>query len=288
MRRRAAAARRAQAGLACLLLLHAAVADGRPTDRPLTNEDIVRLVVNGTAERVILEEIATRPVDFNLEDEIVVELRLAGVSERVIEAMRQRDIAGRPTGDGTAPRWADGGGPSGSVVVELVVDPEGDDSLPFAITALPHGVEQVPGAEAGRVTDLAIAVLCRTPDHVPDHWDIVSPIEEAPRHGVLFFQPSSRPDKIAKFEVLRLAMTATPPVPVAAGRHSLIVALAGRSAGSGAWHLLASDPVTVDVEAGSTVRIPLAATSRLRGNRMAGYAVEQEWKIASSAGESRE
>jgi hypothetical protein len=291
MRRRPAAARWSTAAIACILLLHAAGADDRPpASQPLTNEDIVRLVVNGTAERVILEEIAARPVDFDLEEEIVVELRLVGVNDRLIEAMRQRqrDMSGPIGEDESLPGSADGGRPVGFVVVAMSGDGEDDGSAPFAIKALPPGVKRAPGMEVGRVSDLALAVLCRTPDHVPDHWDIGSPIEQAPRHGVVFFQPASRPDKVKDFEVLRLALTTTPPIELAAGRHALIVALVGRSAGSGSWQLLASDPVTVEIEPGLTLHIPLAASSRLRGNRMAGYAVEHEWQVASRTEERAE
>jgi len=294
MIRRPGPSRWGPVGLALLLLLNAAGADERPpSSQPLTNEDIVRLVVNGTGERVILEEIAARQVDFDLDEEVVVELRLVGVNDRLIEAMRvrQSDMSGSAGGNDVRPRSPeDRSRPVGYVVVvgdgQAATDEEG--STPFAIKALPEGVKRPPGMEVGRVSDLALAVLCRTPDHVPDHWDIRSPIEQAPRHGVLLFQPGSRPDKVKKFEILRLDLTTTPPIELAAGRHSLIVALAGRSAGSGAWQLLASDPVTIDLPPAATLHLPLAASSTLHGSRMAGYAVEHEWKIAFEAEESSE
>jgi hypothetical protein len=294
MSRRSGATHRGPVAIVLLILLTtAAAAEQPPSSRPLTNEDIVRLVVNGTEERVILEEIATRPVDFDLDEEVVVELRLVGVDDRLIEAMRvrQRDMPGMAGGDEAVPGAPDPARPVAHVVVVLggdqAVDDQ-DDATPFAIKALPEGVKRPPGMEVGRVSDLALAVLCRTPDHVPDHWEIRSPIEGAPRHGVLFFRAASRPDKVKKFEILRLDLTATPPIEVTAGRHSLIVALAGRSAGSGAWHLLASDPVTVDLPPAATLLLPLAATSSLHGNRMAGYAVEHQWKITTEEEESAE
>lgn len=291
---RVAAPRWAPAAIALFLLLHPAVADDRPPDsRLLTNEDIVRLVINGTDERVILEEIATRPVEFDLQEEVLVELRLVGVNDRLIEAMRgrQRDMSGSRGGDPASPDPSRPERPSGSIVVTLVADDgdgDEDNSTPFAVKALPPSVESLPGVEIGRVSDLALAVLCRTAAHVPDHWDIRTPIEEAPRHGVLFFQPASRPDKVKKFEILRLDLAGTPPIEVAAGRHSLIIALAGRSAGSGAWQLLASDSITVDVRPGDTVRVALAAASELRGNRMAGFSVEHQWTIAAGPEENPE
>jgi hypothetical protein len=294
MIRRPGPSRWGAVGIALLLLLTVAGADERPpSSQLLTNEDIVRLVVNGTSERVILEEIAARPVDFDLDEGVVVELRLVGVNDRLIEAMRvrQRDMSAT-AGEDDAPSGSENHrSPVGYVVVVLgdgQAATEEDDSTPFAIRALPEGVKRPPGMEVGRVSDLALAVLCRTPDHVPDHWDIRSPIEQAPRHGVLFFQPASRPDKVKKFEVLRLDLTTTPPIELAEGHHSLIVALAGRSAGSGAWHLLASDPITVDVPPAGTLHLPLAASSTLHGTRMTGYSVEHQWKMASGSEEEAE
>ena len=294
MIRRPFPSRWAPAGITLLLLLSVAGAENRPPpSQPLTNEDIVRLVINGTAERVILEEIATRPVEFDLNEAVVVELRLVGVNDRLIEAMRvrQRDMP-EPAAGGDARQESVNNRRSIGFVVVVLGDGEAnttdDDSAPFAIKALPEGVKRPPGMEVGRVSDLALAVLCRSPAHVPDHWDIRSPIEEAPRHRVLFFQPASRPDKVKKFEILRLNLAKTPPIELSEGRHSLIIALAGRSAGSGAWHLLASDPITVDVRPAATMHLPLAASSTLRGNRMAGFAVEHQWKVATEAPESPE
>jgi len=291
---RFAAPRWAPVLISSFLLLHPAFADDRPPpSRPLTNEDVVRLVINGTDERAILEAIATRPVDFDLDEDVVVELRLVGVSDRLIEAMRlrQHDMSGSPGGDGPASDPSGRKRPAGFVVVVLGggLDVDADEeSTPFAIKALPEGVEPPPGMEIGRVSDLALAVLCRTSDHVPDHWDIRSPIEDAPRHGVLFFQPASRPDKVKKFEILRLDLTTTSPIELSEGRHSLIIGLAGRSAGSGAWQLLASEPITIDVRPDATLRLPLTAVSVLRGNRMAGYSVEHQWTIESAPEENPE
>jgi hypothetical protein len=135
--------------------------------------------------------------------------------------------------------------------------------------------------EVGLVSDLALAVLCLTPDHVPDHWDVRSPIDGAPRHEVLFFQASARPDKVKGFEVLRLDLAETPAIALAEGRHSLVVGLAGRSAGSGDWQLLASAPIAVEVGAAGTQRLPLIAASTLRGSRMTGFTVEHRWEFAA-------
>ncbi len=275
--------------LLMLSVVAAGLAHGPPdSDRQLINEDIVRLVMTGTDQRVILQEIADRQVRFDLRRDVVNELRVAGVNDRIIEAMRIRQLDMKPA-DAPAPGMAAPSTPdhhdhrpAGSLQLTLT-PPAGDEktSLPFAIHRLPEGLESLPGVEVGRVTDLALAILCRTTDHVPDHWDIHSPIEAAPRHAVLLFRPGSTPDKIKKFDILRAVLDEIPLLRLAAGRHKLIVGLAGRSRGTGDWQLLASDLITVEIREAAATNLRLTASSTLRGNRMAGFAVEHVWKVVS-------
>jgi hypothetical protein len=63
---------------------------------PLTNEDIVRMVVGGASEAAIVEAIQTHPEAFDLSDDILPELKLAGVSEPILTAMRRRHAASTP------------------------------------------------------------------------------------------------------------------------------------------------------------------------------------------------
>jgi hypothetical protein len=84
-----------------------------------------------------------------------------------------------------------------------------------------------------------------------------------------------------KFDILRAVLDEVPLLRLAAGRHKLIVGLAGRSRGTGDWQLLASDLITVQIREAETTGLRLTASSTLRGNRMTGFAVEQVWKIAS-------
>ncbi len=271
-------------------------ASSSTSSAPLGNEDIVRLVMTGTAEGVILQAIARRPVAFDLDRQIVDELIVAGVSDRIIKAMRlrQREMPpGAPpeAGPSVSRQDAPGATPEGRLVLaldRLAPDRPPDESAPFAIRALPEGVKRPPGVEVGRVTDLALAVLCRTSDHVPDHWDLLSPIEGAPRHGVLLFLPGSTPAKLKKFDIIRLNLQEIPPIVLAEGRHALIVALTGRSTGTGAWQFLTSDSIDLEVKADSTARLSLEGWSTLRGNRMTGFSVEHDWKIAPAAGKPGE
>jgi len=255
------------------------VAGGPP---PLTNEDIVRLVTNGTAEKAILDAIAARAADFDLSPGVVDELKAVGVGERILEAMRGRQAAmprPEPPPPPTVPA-ADLG--RVAIVFEGAPDPKtSSEGLAIAVRAMPGGAHRPGGVEVGEVTDLALAILCTTADHVPDHWDTRTPIAGGPRHEVILFHPGSRPARIKGFDVLYLDRDGIGPAPLPAGRHTLLVALAGKQAGSGSWRLLASDTARAEVRSGQTVAITLRAHGRLRGTVMTGFNVDQEWKVAS-------
>ena len=268
----------------------AATATPAPDPAPLTNEDIVRLVVHGTAESAIVREIAVRPPDFDLDPGVVAELEHVGVSRSIIEAMRRRQIdAGVRPGPGSpatpgpsatslpaTPDAAD----QGTVVVTFAPAPAGDPPAEiFAIAARPKGAPRPDDGEIGLVTDLALVLACTTSTHVPDHWDTRTPLEGAPRHEILLFHPGSHHRDQHGFDLLVLDRDEPAPIRLAAGRHALIAGLAGRH-GSGAWRLIASDGETVDVAVGATVRLRLDARSALKGSRMTGYRIEQVFTLA--------
>jgi hypothetical protein len=281
-----------------------------------TNEDIVRLVVNGTAEKVIVNEIAVRQVDFDLSAGVVDELRRVGISDTVLEAMRRRQAemprkpppagqdnttaAGKPKP--TAGTEPGGSGPKGSEpdpgapaaapapmgqIDFVFTDPQSTGKKAprqiLAITKMPKGAPRPGDAEIGTVSDLALVVLCTTTDHVPDHWDMRTPIEGAPRHEVLLFRPGSTPEKESGFDVLALSRERAGPLPIPAGRHALIVALAGQQTGSKSWRLLASEAIKVDVLPSQILHLEIEAHSDLGGTRMIGYRMDQVWKVTIAA-----
>ena len=286
-------------GMAALLALSAAAASAPapPGPRPLTNEDIVRLVMTGVSEASIRARIDERPVEFDLAPDMVQELRVAGVSPGLLEAMRRRQAAmpkpaALPAGPEPAPAPA---GPSGTLEVIFNPPPAGSGpeaagSRPrhpsegsiFALRRLPRGVPREGGMEVGETTDLAMAILCTTGEHVPDHWDTKSPLANAPRHERLLFQPGASPDTVKGFDVLYLDLRPSYRVEVPEGDHNLLVAAAAKQAGSGTWRLLAAAAARVSVRAGRTTRITMQAKSRIRGSRMAGFGVDIEWKVVSA------
>jgi len=150
----------------------------------------------------------------------------------------------------------------------------------IALKTLPKGIERRGGMEVGLMTDMALAVLCITSDHVPDHWDTRSPLQGAPRHELLLFRPQSGTDKVKGHEVLYLDHLPSYDVDLPEGTHQLVVAAAGKQAGSGTWRLLESDGAKVSILAGRITRVALRARSQVKGSYMVGFSVDSEWKIA--------
>ena len=270
------------AGLLFLAAL-CGVAASRPAgSAPLTNEDVVRMVMTGTPETQVLAAIDSRPADFDLSIEMLQELRQAGVNGRILEAMRRRQAA-MPRAEPTATP-APAAGRTGSIRVEF--DAGSRDGSPsehsaIALKRLPGGAPRRGGVEVGEMTDMALAILCTTADHVPDHWDTRSPLQGAPRHELLLFRPGSATEKVKGHEVLYLDHPAAYEVQVPEGTHNIVVAAVGKQAGSGTWRLLESDGARLTVLPGRTTRVVLEVRSRIRGSAMIGFSVDSEWKVLS-------
>ena len=265
-----------------------------PARPPLTNEDVVRLVVYGTKEDVILKEIASRPPAFDLDPGVVVELERVGVSATIIDAMRLRQgsiarphpgatgaEAAKPAAQTPPPAAA----PTGSLEIAFAPSADGKPQEIFAIATMPKNAPRPEKSEIGTVSDLAIAILCTTGDHVPDHWDTLTPLAGAPRHELVLFRPGSHRYTDRGFELLALDRLPLGPVPLAAGHHALLVGLAGKQTGTGDWRLIAMATLKVDITDGNTTHLLLDARSTLSGMRMTGYHVEEIWTVRDAAAE---
>jgi hypothetical protein len=262
-----------------VMALPSVIAASKPKG-PLTNEDVVRMVMTGTAEKDILAAIESRPADFDLTTDMVDELRRAGVDDTIIVAMRRRQAA-MPQPE-PSPTPVPEAGRSGTLRVEFA---DGSDTASpaersaIALKSLPKGMSRHGGVEVGLMTDMALVVLCISADHVPDHWDTRSPIQGAPRHELLLFRPGSGTDKLKGHEVLYLDHEASYEVPVPEGDHNIVVGAAGKQAGSGTWRLLESDGARVAIVPGRTTRVTLEARSAIKGSAMIGFNVDTRWKI---------
>ncbi|MCZ6696050.1 MAG: hypothetical protein O7A63_05840 [Acidobacteria bacterium] len=249
---------------------------------PLTNEDIVRLVMTGTDDKAITELIAERHVDFELCSEMVAELRAAGVGDAVINAMRRRQTAmPRPH---LEPLRLPDPESTGTLLVSFSGPPDDADKAEHSVIAaktLPKGAPVARGVEVGLVDDLALAVICTTAFHVPDHWDTRSPLDGAPRHAVLLFEAGVATANKKGFEILYLDYAEEYRIDVPEGNHALQFIVAGHHLGSGAWRLLAADGADVSIAEGRVTPITLEARSRLHGNYRTGFGLDVAWSVVS-------
>jgi hypothetical protein len=253
-----------------------------PHPSPLTNEDIVRMLMTGTPENEVLATIEARRVDFDLSTEMIHELRTAGVSDRVLETMRRRQASMPRVEPPPLPRPAPER--TGTLRLEFAAGDEGDkpsELSAIALRKLPKGLERRGGEEVGEMSDMALAILCTTADHVPDHWDTRSPLQGAPRHELLQFIPGSATEKIKGHEILYLDRKESYELELVAGSHNIVVAAAGKQSGSGTWRLIESDGARVTVLPGRQTRMVLRARSRIKGTFMMGFSVDSEWRIVS-------
>ncbi len=269
--------------LACATLLLALPRAGAAAERgePLNNEAIVRLVMTGAPEATILARLTESPVDFDLSPDMVQELRTAGVGERVLDAMRRRQAEMPRPAPAATPVPASTGRVALTVVQDTDAKNPAERSV-LALRAMPPRAQRPGGMEVGEVSDLAVAILCTTPDHVPDHWETRTRLADAPRHELLLFQSGSAETKLKGFKVLYLTIAPEIDVDLAAGAHDLMVAAAGQQIGSRAWRLLATAKARVVVDSGETTRLVLTIGSRLRGSSMRGYGVTVDWRLDPS------
>jgi len=274
--------------------IHGAAAVGSkpspvPEPAPLTNEDVVRLTAYGTSEAIILDTIHERRADFDLDPGVVAELERVGVTARVIEAMRRRQVEAplHPGAPPPAPAPLAATPVPARVALRFDEKPFKKDSPQiYALTTLPRGAPRPTDSEVGTVSELALAILCTSGDHVPDHWDRRTPIEGAPRHELLLFRAGSTRRKEHGFEVIALDRQPVEGMPLPPGSHALLVMLAGKQSGSGTWRPLAADPIRVEAEPGKEVDLLLDARTEIAGSRMVGFGLDQVWKVRLAGADS--
>ncbi len=63
---------------------------GQPEQRPLNNEEVVKLVEAGLSEDLIIQKIDASEANFRLDTDSMIALKKAGVSDRIIAAMMRR------------------------------------------------------------------------------------------------------------------------------------------------------------------------------------------------------
>jgi hypothetical protein len=165
-------------------------------EKPLTNEDIVRMVASGTPEEQVREAIRSHSEAFELSGDMIEELKLAGVPETILAAMAKRHAENAPAAV-PAPRESPGratvvvtlkGGEGASRTIRV---PGWADEDAKEMFNLPKETEQ------REVKDLAVFLACVSSDHVPDLWRSKSPLgrdtSTIKRHEMLAFVPGDTP-----------------------------------------------------------------------------------------------
>jgi hypothetical protein len=197
---------RAAASLALVLTaaLSQAAATGekippREAPAPFRNEDVVRMLVAGRPAAEVIAAIRSADTAFDLTDVMAQELRLAGVPAAVLSAMAARQAELDRTRARAAPPAAvpepRAEGPALLVVILRPGPTHGESGGVLFPTRLDDDTARALQAGASdeerEVTDLAVFLACRTPDHVPDAWRSRTPLGgdfvSVARHRMLAF-----------------------------------------------------------------------------------------------------
>jgi hypothetical protein len=199
-----------------------------PSTAPLTNEEIVRMVASGAAEREILEAIRTRPEAFDLADDMVDELKLAGVSAVIVAAMARRHAESAPAA--LPPEQPTRGRMTlvvtlnaGAVGPRTIRVPKWADEDAKERLRLPKETEQ------REVKDLAVFLACTSSEHIPDLWRSKTPLGRdmifVSRHEMLAFVAGDTPAG----KTPQLALPARIEADIdAADPHDLVLGVAAR------------------------------------------------------------
>lgn len=220
----------------------------------MTNEDVVRMVSEHRPNDEIIR--AIRSADrtaFDLDPDMLTELRRAGVPDPVIETMTQTQRARTPADPTPA------------------VDAQAIGSLELVFVKPPGG--GLPGGTAvalakdwnDRQVSLAMFVYCFDPLHVPDLWQLKTPLKTFPRHHLLWFHEETRPWRDnRRGGMVYLDLPEKTLIEAAAGVHTIELGVASR-AGELDWTMLAGAQATIEVKPGMVSRLVIQVKSRRAG-----------------------
>jgi hypothetical protein len=227
---------------AAVLLAAAGAAAGDVEPKPMSNEDVVRMVAAGTPETEVLDAVRTRPSEFDVSEEMIQELRLAGVPEAVLTAMKARAVSPAPPTVDRPPR--------GTVRVVVTLGAKTLKCPAYADEDLKTHLRLPKETEQRQVKDLAVFLACMTSEHVPDLWRGKTPLGRdmtgTLRHEMLEFvagdTPEGKPPNLVLPDALRADVDDVEP-------HDLVLGVAARIGDR--WYTLSSTkPLKVDVAKG--------------------------------------
>jgi len=263
-------------GIATILLAGFVWVAHGDTDPPevLSEEDVVRLFVQGVPADELIRKIETSPGNYDLSDEMVEELTIAGIPEAVLAAMIRRQAETHPVVSEAGAKTESG---TPRLIVRLNPDwkPNGDETRPLllALDAIGPELAEHLGTRSGDlpISDLGIALFCRTADHVPDHWRSKSPLGRdfvnTARHRMLAYisGADSKPaDSLADLNVLSLEIPERLTVELEPGvAHDLTLGIVVRI-GDRNYLMMADerDSVVLGESGDTTIRATLRAGSK--------------------------
>lgn len=264
-------------GIATILLAGFVWVAHGDTDPPevLSEEDVVRLFVQGVPADELIRKIETSPGNYDLSDEMVEELTIAGIPEAVLAAMIRRQAETHPVVSEAGAKTESG---APRLIVRLNPDwkPNGDETRPLllALDAIGPELAEHLGTRSGDlpISDLGIALFCRTADHVPDHWRSKSPLGRdfvnTARHRMLAYisGADSKPagDSLADLNVLSLEIPERLTVELEPGvAHDLTLGIVVRI-GDRNYLMMADerDSVVLGESGDTTIRATLRAGSK--------------------------
>jgi hypothetical protein len=152
---------------------------------------------------------------------MVGELRAAGIPNEIIQAMkeRQRELdAERAPSDAEPAEAAAPEPPMLRIRLNPGWKPDEDQPRPrirLLDTIDPATYENLRlRGTAPQFTNVALVLLCRTQDHVPDHWRSKSPLGRdfvfTPRHKLLAFLPGVERKELGKLQQLASELSVVP------------------------------------------------------------------------------
>lgn len=181
---------------------------------PLTNEDIVRFVLEGVSTAEILRRIQAREPAYDTSLEMVAELRAAGVPDDVIDAMRRRQRRMAPAAEPVEDDWP---GDARRLRVSMNPDQTKENRRRIRIEDKidPDAVAFLDlRSKERRYGDIALFLACTRADHVPDRWRENTPLkwnaEGTPRHRMVAFVPGATKAKASFWDRFGFRPTVDP------------------------------------------------------------------------------
>jgi len=253
--------------LALLIAIHVCIPAARAGEETpeeaevLTNETIVRLVMHETPASTIVLRIRREPSRFDVQPEILSELREAGVPEEVIREMVAAAAKSRRPRPAEAPQTPATGAAAptpGTVEIDFDDDPALGPAANSVM--MPEKLERKGSLRGPVPAEMAFAVVCTDPTHVPDDWEHKTHLDESFMRHKLLFLHEGQEAATGKGEkgMVFVPHPASWSFPAEPGLHRGIISFVVRMAGDERYTpVAAAEFDSLEVRAGEITRVHL-------------------------------